>query len=79
MTHASDAYTRLTLAMEQQTPSCDGIDAFTSDTLDREDRANLAAICADCPLQVQCAEYARAAKPTAGYWAGITTQKREKK
>lgn len=69
---ADELYIDLLDAMETHTPACRDIPLFTADDPSRADREVCAAICADCPLLIECSAYAEAAKPAAGIWAGVT-------
>ena len=71
MSAATDAYDRLSIAMDDTVPDCAGIDLFTADTLAPADVEVLAQICAGCPLLAVCDDYGRAARPPAGFWAGV--------
>ena len=64
---AKAALDRLSYAMENTAPGCDGDDRFTDDTTPP---ADVASICAACPLQSLCEEFALAEKPKAGIWNG---------
>jgi hypothetical protein len=67
MSRAMEAYQALLEAMEISTAPCLGDDRFTDDhTLTEE----VTPICDTCPLRNLCEDYARAAKPTGGIWAG---------
>ncbi|MGM7671458.1 WhiB family transcriptional regulator [Microbacterium sp. A93] len=67
---ADAAYAQLSRALDRRAPECDGIDLFTADTLTKADAATLAPICAACDVALLCRQYAKAAKPTVGFWAG---------
>jgi hypothetical protein len=73
MRPARAAYARLSEAMTDTPPNCEGwADLFTSD--DRADVETLdfaAALCRTCPLVIECGAYARAARPAFGIWAGV--------
>lgn len=57
----------LLTALEHYRPPCRGDARFTDD----DQRAtDLAMICARCSIVVECGEYADAARPPAGIWAG---------
>lgn len=57
-------------AMMNASPACAGDDAFTADVILPSAAARMTARCAACPVRRPCAEYAAAAEPTAGFWAG---------
>lgn len=65
-----DAYEQLLEGMIDRTPSCHGLDAFTADYIDADDRAILSQICASCDLQLLCQKAAAAERPDFGFWAG---------
>lgn len=60
----------LNAALERDTPACDGDARFLADELSDDARAEMRRLCRKCPLFESCDSYARAAKPTAGFWAG---------
>jgi len=64
------AYSQLSRALETRAPECNGIDLFTTDKLTRVDIEVLKPICAACDAALLCRQYARAAKPKHGFWAG---------
>lgn len=70
---AQAAFNRLQAAVEHATPDCLGDDRFIADKQDLafETRAELEAICWQCPLRAPCAEFAALAKPKAGYWPRV--------
>jgi hypothetical protein len=72
MTRASEAYDLLHTAMTTTLAPCAGIGLFTADDLSAADKAVLTPICDTCPLFDLCRDYADAARPTAGLWAGKT-------
>ncbi|WP_366945552.1 WhiB family transcriptional regulator [Microbacterium sp.] len=43
---------------------------FTADNLSPADIEVLKPICASCDVALLCRQYAKAAKPTVGFWAG---------
>lgn len=49
--------------------ACDRDDRFT---LDDPPTALLVPVCRRCPARAACGAYGRAARPTAGFWAGDT-------
>lgn len=67
---AGVAHDRLIEAMVERTPSCEGIDLFTADIIERADAVILKSICAACDLAILCRQYAELDKPKAGFWAG---------
>lgn len=58
MTTAAAAWEVLQNTLATTTPSCEGDPRFTAETGDHD--AALRKICDSCPVQQQCAEYARA-------------------
>lgn len=70
-------YTALVDALEHYRPPCHADPRFTDD----DQRAtDLAMICARCSILPECGEYADAARPAAGIWAGrrwTTTQRKD--
>ena len=67
---AHEAWLELVEAMETHRPACEGIDLFTADDLTNADVSACAAVCAECPLFIECDAYRRIARPAAGVWAG---------
>jgi len=67
---ASGAYDALHRAMSTTAPGCAGLDLFTADDLTKADIAVLVPICEACPINSLCRDYATAARPPAGFWAG---------
>ena len=51
----------------QHTAACAGDKRFTDDDTNP---ADLAHVCARCPLFAECVEYATTARPPGGVWAG---------
>lgn len=51
--------------------ACAGDARFIRDHPSTEDVEAVRAVCAACPLFEACAAYARAERPTAGFWAGV--------
>ena len=46
---------------------------FTADVVSNEKRAEMRAICTQCPVRIQCHESATSKpKATAGFWAGLS-------
>ena len=67
---ADAAWLVLAKALEDTEPPCAGDDLFTADNPSKEDQDFMRSLCALCPLLAECASYANAAKPAAGFWAG---------
>lgn len=67
MTLATDAFERLSKAMQVTDPACQDDDRFVSDDIPA---ATLSHICRVCPLYAACAAYAGIARPKGGIWAG---------
>lgn len=65
-----DAYAQLSRALETRAPRCNGDARFTEDRVTPAVAKNLAEICATCDVALLCRQYALAAKPKIGYWAG---------
>jgi hypothetical protein len=57
--------------LSENEPRCDGRPLFTAEQRTEEERAACALVCAACPVADLCDAYARAAKVTFGYWAGV--------
>jgi hypothetical protein len=55
--------------IDETAPACVGDPRFILDA-DDIDAAELANVCETCPLLAQCHDYANAARPSAGVWAG---------
>ncbi|KXC06427.1 WhiB family transcriptional regulator [Microbacterium hominis] len=68
--NAEAAWDALNAALEDYTPPCDGRALFTADRLSDEQLAECVAICARCPIALECRTYATAAKVECGIWAG---------
>lgn len=64
---APAAYERLSQALDLLGAPCVGDDRFTADNAPLD---TLQPVCAACPIRMLCDEYARAARPAAGIWAG---------
>jgi len=66
-------YQTLSEAMQHTRPNCEGwADIFTADgPADIETVTFTAELCCTCPLLTECGEFARAARPGVGIWAGI--------
>jgi hypothetical protein len=69
---AATAWADLQRALTTTTPLCEGDDRFTDDGRDDANNADLRPICAECPVLVECAAYARSAPrhTLTGYWGG---------
>lgn len=70
MTAEDLAWQALSDVLDEVTPRCDGIDAFTVDKPPPADQEFMASLCAACPVLPECSAYVAAAKPAAGFWAG---------
>lgn len=70
MTAEELAWQALGDALEEYPPPCDGLDAFTADSLTEGERAWCAVLCADCLVSDLCDAYAVAAKVKCGFWSG---------
>lgn len=60
-------------ALDGDDPACKDDERFTASRpapLRGEEKRELYLTCFECPIFEACAEYARATKPAAGYWAG---------
>ena len=68
MSRASEAYDRLTTAMDGLKPGCVSDDRFTDDKTIAYDVSD---ICQSCPLFTLCREFAQIDKPKVGIWAGV--------
>lgn len=64
------AYDQLSRALEMRAPRCNGDSRFTEDKVSPALAKDLAKICATCDVALLCRQYALAAKPKIGYWAG---------
>lgn len=60
-------YEALHEAMQWHRPACRGDDRFTADLAPLD---GLREICTGCPLRQPCGDYAAAARPAGGVWAG---------
>lgn len=58
--------------MADEHAACVGDDMFTADRPDvpNIELVRMRGVCAACPVFAECATYARAARPKAGFWAG---------
>ncbi|WP_156891238.1 WhiB family transcriptional regulator [Agromyces subbeticus] len=66
-----NAYRALHDALADRQPLCAGDDRFIADAPSTEDIAEMAGMCELCSVRARCLDYALAAKPAAGFWAGI--------
>ena len=68
----------LALAGVDIAPACEGDEMFVADRVDliSADTQRMRLVCHRCPLFDLCADYARAAKPGAGFWAGLHRESR---
>lgn len=64
------AYEQLSRALETRAPQCNRDDRFTADRISPATARDLAEICASCDVALLWQQYAKAASPTVGYWAG---------
>lgn len=76
---ARPAWGRLLEAIEHTEPHCLGDSRFIADAkeLPEDDRDEMRAICAACPILTQCVDYATTDKPTAGWWPGVQLKQKE--
>lgn len=70
MTKADTAYAQLLSALAVESPACGGNSLYTADHVAADELRFLEKICASCPVFTECQNYARAARPPAGIWAG---------
>lgn len=65
-------FARLQRTLERTAPACEGDNRFTTDPSELLPGTSdvLRAVCASCPVRVPCQDYARAAGPAGGFWAG---------
>ncbi|GAA3654477.1 WhiB family transcriptional regulator [Microbacterium marinilacus] len=68
---------RLDAVLTAHAPACAGDDRFTADHPTTADVDAMAAVCATCPAQAACDDYAAAALPPVGVWAGTRYPRRE--
>ena len=61
----------LTLSLVDAMPACANDPRFIADVLTPLQTAEMRAICNRCPIVAECAAYAAASIPEAGFWAGI--------
>lgn len=75
---AAEKLEALTLAGVDIPPACEGDEMFITDRQDLvpADTQRMRLVCHRCPLFDLCADYARAAKPGAGFWAGLQRESR---
>lgn len=68
----------LALAGVDTPPACEGDEMFIAERVQLipTDMQRMRMVCARCPLFDLCGEYARTAKPEAGFWAGIPRERR---
>jgi hypothetical protein len=72
------AWEALSDALERYVPPCTDDPLFTADKLAPDDQEFCAALCAGCPIALECEAYAVTAKVQAGYWAGHQYASRKK-
>lgn len=77
-TVADPAYRALHDACERTPPPCTGDERFTADEPSALEVAYMRSLCNRCPVQGLCADYARASRPTGGFWAGRLRTANEK-
>lgn len=72
MSTAAAAWTQLSAALLSHEPACAGDPRFISDGRTPTLSADLAAVCATCPILAACRAYATTARPhtMAGFWGG---------
>ena len=70
MRRTTTAYTDLVAAIEANAAPCRGDDRYTADTLTPEEMGEVKEKCSACPVFLLCRDYAFAARPPAGIWAG---------
>lgn len=70
-----DLFTDLLVAVERHRPGCENDPRFTDDEIPTSTRAELHQICQACPILTECAEFARASRPTGGFWPGFETHR----
>lgn len=65
-------YRTLCNALKTTTPPCSNDWRYTLDAeaLNDDEKAQMHNVCQDCPLNELCRTYAKAARPSGGYWAG---------
>lgn len=57
---------------------CKGVDPEIFYPVSDEDGDEAKAICADCPVRIQCLEYALIARERDGIWGGCTERERRR-
>lgn len=69
----------LTRAGLDTRPACEGDASFIADrgALGLPEITRMRRVCSRCPLLEPCGDYARTARPEAGYWAGVAYGKPE--
>ncbi|MBO3664068.1 WhiB family transcriptional regulator [Microbacterium stercoris] len=69
---ADSAWQALSAALATKKPPCIGESRFIPDELSQPQQAELAVICAGCPILSQCSDFAGQVAPyrSAGFWAG---------
>ncbi|MEV7768312.1 WhiB family transcriptional regulator [Microbacterium sp. NPDC086615] len=67
----------LTLAGVDTPPACEGDEMFIADRVQLipTDMQRMRMVCNRCPLFDMCGDYARTAKPHAGFWAGTLRER----
>lgn len=75
---APDEYAVLVAAMDEFRPRCRGDVRFTTDLLSRTNVDQMRRVCAGCAIRSACSEFARAAQPSAGFWAGRDHSRKQK-
>lgn len=75
---AAEKLEALTLAGVDTPPACEGDEMFIADRLHiiPTDVQRMRMVCSRCPLFELCGDYARTAKPDAGFWAGSLRERR---
>lgn len=68
---AAEEWHRLQLAIGEETPACAGDSYFVLDRPTAVQKNYMHTLCSQCPVRNPCREYAIAAKPSGGYWAGV--------
>ena len=66
----------LTDAMDHHRPACRGDERYVLDDPTTEQKSEMDALCATCPLLEPCRTYATAAKPRGGHWPRRTRNAR---
>lgn len=75
---AAAKHEALILAGVDTPPACEGDTVFVADRVDLlpTDMQRMRMVCGRCPLFAACDDYARDAKPDAGFWAGSLRERR---